>query len=55
MARTHFPKVGALIAFASSTGEKGFGIVTRSEPERGFIIVMDDIAYDTRILHLQKA
>lgn len=50
------PKTGALVAIINkATGEQAFGIVVRSEPERGFIIVRDDITFDTQILHLQKA
>jgi hypothetical protein len=56
MAHTHFPKTEALLAQRNvATGEVVYGIVVRSEPERGFVIVVDDDTFTTKILHMQQA
>ena len=56
MAEKHFPKTGALVAKTNTlTGEQSFGIVVRSEPERGFIVILNDADLTTQVLHLQAA
>ena len=56
MAEKHFPKTGALVAKTNTlTGEQSFGIVVRSEPERGFIVILNDADLTTQVLPLQAA
>lgn len=52
----NFPKTGALLARRNvETGEVSFSIVVRSEPTRGFVIILDGETFTTSILHLQAA
>lgn len=52
----NFPQTGAVLARRNvETGEVAFAIVVRSEPKRGFVIILDDVTFETTILHLQAA
>ncbi len=56
MDHTHFPMAGAVLHLKNKqTGKSEHGLVMRSEPERGFVIVLNENTFETFKLDLQRA